>query len=150
MGVLGDESGPVVGEDSASASGLNGICNLCCFGAMDVVSDSIIDCVVVSTSVFDGVGEGDLLLRPASSDESLSPVTDSGFIFIGVLGFDLCTADIFDPSPSLPDRSGLRLADDDLGLSLRSEPRFRVSLSFLLISSPLVSSVFRLSSRTAV
>lgn len=90
MIVLGDEFPPVIEEDSSSASGVNGGCTVCCLGAMEVPSESIVDAVEPSTSDFEGTGDGDsdLLLGRLTMEDPSSTVTGFGFILTGVLGLD--------------------------------------------------------------
>jgi hypothetical protein len=105
-----------------------------------VVSDSITDCVIDSAVLtgrtFDEVGEAVRdIVRPPIEDSS-STVTGIGFIFVGVPGFDLCKAEISDMDLLFP----LRCEPPFLLFPLKCEPPFRLtSLSFLLISSPLLS-----------
>ena len=147
VGVLGEESGFVGGDDSFSTSGLNGSCLVCCRGAIEVVSESIVDAVLASVPTCeDGVGDGDLLLRRLATEEPSSTVAGFGFIFVGVLGLDLWVEDSVDPSSPLLERQGLLRADEDLVLTVTFALTSFPSLNFRLISSAVASRFCRFSS----
>ena len=117
---------------------------------MDVESESIVDAVLVSIPAReDGAGDGDLLLRRLLMEGSSSTVAGFGFIFVGVLGLDLCVDDIVEPARPCLLRHGLLCPEDDLVLiavfTLTSLPSLRSSL----ISSTVAFKVGRFSSTFA-
>ena len=104
VGVRGDESGSVVGEESRScpSRGLTG---------RSVAPESIVDPVVSSLLVADWTEEGGLRWLPVDEVES-STVGCLGRSFDGVLGFDFL-ADAVDLLSSLLDSRRLVLDRDE-------------------------------------
>ena len=138
MGDRGKESDSTAGETLRSPGVRDGW-----IGAIDVLSESMVDAVVESATKEARVGERDR--RDGVADAESSTVATLGFGFTGVLVLDLLGVDLsssfgFDSRRVALDLDGCRVAFNSL--VLRANPSLRFSSSALRCNSDFFRSTF--------